>query len=330
MFPTITKLTDLRSSSLCTALEVACKSNLADHIYFFPRPEESYKFLADASLGHAVFAGSSALAHLVEIWPFDVPYRAETFTPNDTDLFLLNRPEGGRHKNFLKNIDIVHMTEKSVEELLMNFDLPICRVAMDVEYSIWVSAQALNAIMTGEYYIPQYFIDKTEFSKLLRKHQWNQNTLAIPDWNRNAPLLPPETMLFERLQGRIGKYVGRGFSPCYVRTDEVMPWIKQRFCYVDWDNLVSLRMESAPVPQPKYELTSIAEALLADPTIRKVFTTYGLVKSNELPTASASNSTTQSTTQSATPQVTDALLKLFGALTTQATTSTSSLKLGAN
>lgn len=321
MFPTITKLSDLQRFDLRESFLSTCKYSLEDHIYFFPRPQESYKFVAGANLGGAVFAGSSALAHLIDVWPKDVPCKVSpSFTPNDTDLFLLNRPEGGRHKNFLAHIDIVHMTEKSVEELLMNFDLPICRVAMDAEYNIWVSAQALNAIMTGEYYLPTYFDNIDMFNDLLRKYQWSQTTLKTPGFPTKM-ILPAEKMLFERLQGRIKKYADRGFSACYINTERVMPWIKQRFCYVDWDNLVPSREAPVPTPvsQPKYELTSIAEAFLAEPTIRKVFTSYGLVKSNE----------PQESNLSA-PQLTDALIKLFSSLSTQATPSTSSVKIRTN
>ena len=304
MFPIITKLSDLRSESIRNALEVACKNNLEDKIYFLPRPNNTYHFLTGASAGSAVFAGSAALAHLLgisyELWAMD------SFTPNDTDMFILNRPQGGRHKNFLENIDIVHMTEKTVDELLMNFDLPICRVAMDVEYNIWVSAQALNAIITGEYYLPEYFNDESMFSKLLRQYQWINNIRpdaiqlqGIPA--RSHPVLHAgEKMLFERLQERIKKYQARGFTPRYVSTSEVMPWIKQRFCYVDWDHLVPLPVvdptfsrsdHTHHIPLPKAESNvqlapTIADALsrvVQDPTIQKLLVDIGLLKINSPP-----------------------------------------------
>ena len=48
------------------------------------------------------------------------------------------------------------------------------------------------------------------------------------------PMKMSEQHLFNRMQERIHKYKKRGFTPTWVSTDTVLPWIQNRFHYGEW------------------------------------------------------------------------------------------------
>lgn len=318
MFPIMTTTADFKDPVIIKQLLSACNSvhnHFNDTIYYLPQSNEHLKFFDGPQIENAVFAGSSALAHLLKFWNLASPSIKE-FVPNDTDLFILGRTEGGRLKQSLPGIDLVYMTEETVEKLLMNFDLPVCRVAMDLQCNIWVSAQALNAIITGSYYLPSYFRDQSDFNKLLRRYEWSERMLEIfstmdPEQKKDNLKAPPgEKMLFERLQGRIEKYRSRGFQPIFISTGFVMPWIKQRFCYVDWDRLVQTPAPApvpapapAPVPTPTFQVSPVIidafSKIVQDPSIQKLLVDLGLLTVNDRPkevTTSPTNTTSPTKT----------------------------------
>ena len=176
-----------------------------------------------------VFAGSSALHQLIHMWhqPDKVTNiststkdKMNNWRPGDVDTFFLNMPQQFRQK--LSFTDLVHVKAKTPEELLMNFDLPCCRVAVNTRYDIWVSAHALYAVMTGKYYLPLYLKTKEGFSALLAQHK------------ANPVLHEAEDFLYDRFTGRVDKYKTRGFTPEWVATKDVTPWIKDRFIYAEW------------------------------------------------------------------------------------------------
>jgi hypothetical protein len=142
-----------------------------------------------------------------------------SFTPSDTDIFFLDSP--ANHRFIIPGIDLVHTKAKTVEELLINFDLPCCRVAFNSRSDYWISAQCLGSLLDGTYQLPTYVSNPTRFYAMLDQHR-NYETTSV------------EKMLFSRMTQRIEKYIERGFTPRYVETDEVLPWIRNRFHYGVW------------------------------------------------------------------------------------------------
>jgi hypothetical protein len=143
-----------------------------------------------------------------------------SFTPTDLDMFFLNSPIPNRM--VLPGVDLVHTKAKSVEELLLNFDLPCCRAAFNSKNDYWISAQCLYALFTGKYPLPAYVKDEAVFTTLLTKHR------------NGDPMKLSEKHLFTRMQERITKYEKRGFNPTWISTDTVLPWIQNRFHYGEW------------------------------------------------------------------------------------------------
>lgn len=142
------------------------------------------------------------------------------FEPGDVDIFFLDSPFP--HRLRLHGHDFVMTKAKTVEELLLNFDLPCCRAAYNVKRDYWVSAQCLYSMMMGRYPMPTYTTSLTLFTKMIVEHR-NGNTLG-----------KTEDFLFKRLEERTTKYKDRGFTPYYFETNQVLDWIKNRFHYGEW------------------------------------------------------------------------------------------------
>jgi len=143
-----------------------------------------------------------------------------TINPGDTDIFFLNSEINNRL--VLPGIDLVHTKAKSVEELILNFDLPCCRAAFNSKHDFWISSQCLYSLLTGKYYLPLYLKNRDSFNTLLLQHR------------NGDPMKVTDNFLYERLIQRITKYHQRGFKCEWVDTDEVLPWIKNRFHYGEW------------------------------------------------------------------------------------------------
>lgn len=145
------------------------------------------------------------------------------FTPNDTDIFFLNSPVN--HRMVLPGLDFVHTKAKSPEDLILNFDLPCCRAAFNSKYDFWISASCLVALFTGSYYLPYYLQDEAKFNDILRVHR-------VKDC-----LDKNEKYLFSRIGKRVKKYQARGFKCQWLVTEQVQPWILNRFHY-GWEKTV--------------------------------------------------------------------------------------------
>lgn len=140
--------------------------------------------------------------------------------PKDVDIFFLGSEVNHRMDSGLA--DFVHTTSKTVEELILNFDLPCCRAAYNSSYDFWISAQCLHAIFTGKYYLPKYITEKDVFIKYLIEHRGED------------PMTCGEIFLHERYQKRIKKYQERGFEPIYYETNVILSWISNRYHYGTW------------------------------------------------------------------------------------------------
>jgi len=139
---------------------------------------------------------------------------------NDIDIFFLGSEIP--HRMYMGTTDIVHTKCKTVEDLLLNFDLPCCRAAFNSRHDFWISAQCLYSLLTGTYPVPTYVQNKDKFIDLLKVHR------------NGDPMHVNEESLFERIQSRIAKYEERGFKVNWIETNEVLPWIKNRFHYGSW------------------------------------------------------------------------------------------------
>lgn len=230
---TINGCSDLQSPEKRQEISQWCQKNpLDDYIYSFPCPDFDFSPDRPNSRRNAVspndwvVAGSAALFKFVRNFMFGVEHllSKSLSEPNDTDIFLLG--SSGPHRCPIGKVDIVHAPEKTVEELLLNFDLPCCRVATNSHFDYWISIHCLNAIFTGKYYLPSYCNNVDNFTNKLRQHR-DQGTI----------LPSAESTLFTRLQERIRKYDTRGFSVVWTDTDKILDWVKQRFHYAEWVNM---------------------------------------------------------------------------------------------
>lgn len=77
----------------------------------------------------ACVAGSSALSKVLESF---CSTTHQKWTAGDADILFLEQELNNRLP--VGNVDIVQCKEKTVEDLLLNFDLPICRVAFNFSY----------------------------------------------------------------------------------------------------------------------------------------------------------------------------------------------------
>lgn len=164
--------------------------------------------------GTYVIAGSAAVHAIAQA------FSHVSWKNSDTDIFFLQSPKHFRFQN--GNTDIVYNPAKTVEELLSNFDLPCCRAGFHPLIGTWVSIQCLTSIMEGIYYLPNYTRSFRSFCEMIRLYR------------KADRLADQEKFLFNRFHQRIKKYRERGFSPVWVETDVVLPWIKNRFHYGEW------------------------------------------------------------------------------------------------
>lgn len=167
-------------------------------------------------------AGSAALSQLLS---YVKSYRGSNWKANDCDIFYVGCPVASRMP--LGNVDMVFCKEKTIEEVLINFDLPCCRVAYDFKYNFYVSAQALACAFNGKMYLPKYLEMPVSFKRMLDSYSYN-NT-----WGSY------KSFLVNRFYERVQKYQSRGISTHYVQSDYILPWIINRFSYIEFDRLLA-------------------------------------------------------------------------------------------
>lgn len=177
-----------------------------------------------------VVAGSAALQLALDmVGRTLLPSSRTAWSCNDTDVFVLGCAHAARRK-MPRGIDLVHVTDSTVDDLLLGFDLPCCRVATDTTKRWWVSLQCLNAMLTGRFPLPLYLKEATPFRRTLLSVQGPGagalagSQTAIDAWC---------TLLFERLQKRISKYQLRDFRVDWFETPVVVSWLCKQSCYVE-------------------------------------------------------------------------------------------------
>ena len=212
--PVINKFDEITTNSK-EIIKWANENPTDDHIYFIDAsPKIKYDFT-----GQCV-AGSSALHYVYQML---FPTKQIKWKSTDTDIFILNCEQN--HRSPIGITDIVYAKEKSVEELLINFDLPVCRVAYNFGYKIWISAQCIAALFTNEQNVPEYLKTRITFDTILQ-----QNREPFDSINREQKIT---SFLYKRFTERVEKYQNRGFGINWVKTGEVIPWIKNRFFYAE-------------------------------------------------------------------------------------------------
>jgi hypothetical protein len=212
------------NSKLADILDWAA-DRVDDHVYYFHCPENlsgRFDHLQSLNYVNACIAGSGVLPHI-----FDLLFTTSTlkWKPTDVDIFFLAQKETNRLS--LGSVDIVQSTETSVVSLLLHFDMPICRVAIDFTYGIWISAQCIYALYTKRQNMPKYLKERYSFLDTLNKH------LVEPLDDENEPRKSHE-YLYTRFADRIKKYQERGFGVNWKETDQILPWVRKRFNYAEW------------------------------------------------------------------------------------------------
>lgn len=207
--PSLNSLSDISKTS--QEIVKWCKDHpLDDHIYKFLDTEintkGTYNYYQELL---SYVAGSAALSKLLDALDLkSVPWKS-----SDIDVFLLNQPQDDRVEG---SIDMMYCTERNVEELLLNFDLPICRVACNYEGTFWLSIQCLNAIITGCQNLDIHLKDRESFNEILKRHREDN-----PKY------------LYERFSDRIYKYQQRGYDVNWIESlkDSNFNWLSRRFSH---------------------------------------------------------------------------------------------------
>jgi hypothetical protein len=211
------------NSKLADILDWAA-DRVDDYIYHFDCPEDCYEKFSDlASLDYvnACIAGSGAL---VKIFDHLFSTSQLKWKPNDVDIFFLSQKKKNRVS--LGTVDLVQSTETSVVSLLLHFDMPICRVAIDFTYGIWISAQCIYTLYTKRQNMPKYLKERYSFLDTLDKH-------LVESLDEGEPRKSHE-YLYNRFAERVKKYQDRGFGVNWKETDTIIPWIRTRFNYAEW------------------------------------------------------------------------------------------------
>jgi hypothetical protein len=229
-------LSELRNVDFQKDLTNFVKSNLhIDFVYKFNLPLcnterddffQGHRILSSlpADTGKGILiAGSSALHYLM------VYFKGENtlnWKSNDVDIFYLNCESNNRMQIPGGNVDFVFCKDTSIENVLLNFDLPCCRVGFDFKYNFYVSAQALVAIFTGKMYMPTYFSTSHDFLKELSQYSVVTGKESFAENIKH--------MIIRRFYERVKKYQSRGFKTIYTHLDYLLPWVKNRFTYVNF------------------------------------------------------------------------------------------------
>lgn len=207
-------------------LEWSVANPVDDYVMHFPYNPDNNKLISEfkgvlklAPLRgvDAVIAGSCALHRILPL--IDKKFQ-NRWRPKDSDVFFLNQEENNRVP--FNTIDLVQCKEKTVDELLLNFDLPICRVAFNFACDFWISAQCLAAIFSHKQNVPVYLQTKKEFRDTITKHMTNFTNPHAHEY------------LYNRFTERVKKYQDRGYGVNWIETDVIIPWVKNRFCYGEW------------------------------------------------------------------------------------------------
>lgn len=231
-------------------IQAWCEKNpTADDVYYVSEDETLPLYLTEPSV---VMAGSCIVAGLHK----EIRYIADAnkliysdicgWKPSDIDIFHLGTDKPIRNKD-LCGVDLVHVTDKTVTDLLLNFDLPCCRAARDFKGNLWITAQCVNSILTGVQMIPESISTPEKFMEMGGKvltlemvvdrqtiTDQNRRNCKVREYNPELVKDTRDAMLrwfAERFFDRLKKYEDRGFKVKFVKTGSVPSWLVKRFTY---------------------------------------------------------------------------------------------------
>lgn len=130
------------------------------------------------------------------------------FEANDTDMFILNAETKKRFD--LNGIDIIYIKHPTADDLILDFDLPCCRAARDLQNNFTVSLQCLASLLNGVVYVPHYLKTKELYDQIVGKQR---------------------RVCFDKVKFRQDKYISRGYAMEYVETDTVLNCLLRPFYY---------------------------------------------------------------------------------------------------
>ena len=162
-----------------------------------------------------------------------------TFKNGDIDTYLLNQKMNHHYK--IDIVDHIYSTAKTIEELIMDFDLPCNRVAIDAHGNYHVTAQCLYSIMHGKYFLPKEFLNLDRLKSKVKQdknitNKLKENYEELCNYAKSAEISAGMDHLInagpkeyiERLIDlkcrksveRIKKYTDRGFLVEYIDLSE--------------------------------------------------------------------------------------------------------------
>ncbi len=173
-------------------------------------------------------AGSYALWLFIKFFTGKSMDEEEKWKYSDIDIFNLkaNKVDKLEYNYDGENFQFIDTKYTNIEDLIKNFDLPICKVSFsEIERNrvvLHISAQALVCIfLTNAYFIPSYFDDYKQYLDIIhissRKDYFQR---LIKDY-------------FFKVVFRIKKYESRGYRPIFIKTDEPVSYIKSQFLNPD-------------------------------------------------------------------------------------------------
>ncbi len=163
------------------------------------RKIDLFTFVAD----NTAISGSFAILSAAKFFNISIDWKA-----NDIDIYKL----GCENNNRLKlngNLDLNHIKNDTVDNFVLERDLPICRVAIHKKY-IYVSIQFLYSLLTKKLNLPLYLKDKKSLKEKL------ENKMDYEDIEK----------LWNSYNKRIQKYIDRGYTPQYYKTNDLIAFIE--------------------------------------------------------------------------------------------------------
>lgn len=188
----------------------------SDHIVKIPGKQHS--FCTTVLRYYSVIAGSFALRMFLDSLADHPQLDISTWISNDIDVFFLDYPERSKTFDKMTNIDIVTTTYKNVTSLLLNFDLPIVRVALDHTSTFHISLQALNAIITNKIILSGK-LQCVNCASIEMHRRFKSGCEIGFIYKQNNKHLDNVKYWGERFHMRIAKYEKRGYSVKWIDTN---------------------------------------------------------------------------------------------------------------
>ena len=143
---------------------------------------------------------------------------------NDIDVYILDSPQDFHYK--IDKVDMVMSKKPDISQLLLSFDLPVNRVAIDKDDNFIISAECIRAIYTGKYYLPMQLASKNEATLYISRLPEIKETIDEVYGNLSRQVYG--TLLNKvhytdiirskvmKHHNRVEKYAKRGFTAEYV------------------------------------------------------------------------------------------------------------------